>query len=230
MKIHEMSCKESVKFWAEFIGIIAGVVGVIFLIGQYEEMVKATKATLNAVKVSQDQMIITKRQLDDSEAQLRAWLRIETIQIRRVTNSTKLQNYPGKYNVEVSMIIRNFGSTPAIDLAGSGLTITESEEIFEKKYGMTNEIKRWTSGTPIPNPGPGHGGVGIMPQETFTNSYEMGSYNVGDNFYMESWLSYRDIFGHPWIIGEGGTYNFTNDLFSPDFINWGQFRDQNQTN
>jgi hypothetical protein len=216
------------KDYVEIVGILGGLIGVYMLVAQYREMVKATKATFDAVEVSKGQMATMQRQLDDAEAQQRAWLRIEDFRVRRATVSKILPKQPGKYSVEIAMILRNFGSTPAIDLRGSGFTLSESAERFDKTHGFTNDLKRWSGGTPIPTPG--NGGIGIMPQETFTNEYEMGTFDVGDNFYIESWISYRDIFGHPWIIGEGGTYHFTNDSLTTDFLNWGQFRDQNQTN
>jgi len=219
--------KACIKYYLECAGIIAGIVGLIFLIGQYEEMVKATKATLAAVKVSQDQMIITKRQLDDSEAQQRAWLRFEPFQIRRTEIFTNPPN-PARYSLEINMIIRNFGFTPAIDLAVSGQTISSGVESFYREHGLTNQIRKWSGVTPAP--GPSNAGLGIMPQETFTNWNKIGSFEVGDDVYIEDWLSYRDIFGHPWIIGEGGTYHFTNDSFTPEFINSGKTIYQNQTN
>src|ERR1700723_1628467 len=97
--------KEEIKFWFEIAGIIAGIGVLILLWKQYGEMVKATKATLDAVKISQDQTIISKRQLDDSEAQQRAWLRIEKIEVRRMTNYARVVKTPFEnvtnYGVEV---------------------------------------------------------------------------------------------------------------------------------
>ncbi len=220
MKSETKNKLEGVKLIVEIIGIplgiVGGVIGAFMLVAQYKEMVRATNATLDAVKVS-------KAQIDDSEAQQRAWLRIESLNVRRVAT-----NAPGKYSVDVAMVLKNFGVTPAIDLYGSGITIPESIERFNKTRGLTNSLNRWNREPRTSTPG--NGGVGIMPQETFTNKFVMGEFQEGDDFYIESWLSYRDIFRKPWIIGEGGTYHFTNDSFSPDFINYGQFREVNPTN
>jgi hypothetical protein len=62
-----------------------------------------------------------------------------------------------------------------------------------------------------------------MPQATFTNSYEMGDWDIGDGFYWEQWVNYRDIFGKEWIVGEGGVYDFTNNIWTPEGIKWTDF-------
>ena len=221
---------KGIKYWVEVIGIVSGIVGVVAIVAQYKEMVRATNATMKAVEVSQEQMGVMQRQLDDAESQQRAFLKVESFQITRTTNMIGQDAVlPGKYNVDVSMVIKNYGATAAIDLRGSGQTISERAEAFNRKYGVTNWLKKWDVGNSR-NPQPGNGGASIMPQETFTNKWREGEYDLGDNIYKEFWLSYRDIFGHPWVIGEGGTYNFTNDTFTPDFIDWGKYHDQIQTN
>ncbi|SRR6266446_2938544 len=213
-----------------FIAAIAAIATAVIYYFQLREMITATRATLQGIEVGTTQMALMQRQLTDSESQLRALLKVESFQIRRTTNMIgQIAARPGKYNVDVSIVIKNYGATAAIDLAGTGQTISERIEALEKQYGITNGLKRWNPGNSR-KPQPGNGGFSIMPQETFTNKWTEGEYVWGDSFYKEFWLSYRDIFGRPWVIGEGGRYNFTNDIFTPEFIDWGKYHDRTNTN
>jgi hypothetical protein len=220
---HPKSC---IREGFELAGIVFGIIGVIAIVAQYIEMVKATQATLKAVQVSQGQMEVMKRQLDDSEAQQRAWLKIEQFQVKRITNSEHIPF--GKYGVEINMLIKNYGSTPAIDLGGSGMMIGDFIDKFNKRFGITNGFHKWTSGSPTPEPRTGS--VSIMPQETYTNTFQSFAWDMGENVYMENWLSYRDVFGHPWGIGEVGHYDFTNDCWVSEHFFWDQYHQADQTN
>ncbi len=58
---------------------------------------------------------LLKRQIDDVEAQQRAFLTVERVDIHRLTNSTEAAGNPKRYSVNFQMVVRNIGSTAAID-------------------------------------------------------------------------------------------------------------------
>jgi hypothetical protein len=189
---------------------------------------------------AEKQMNIAQRQIDDAEAQQRALLKFGEITTKITTNNS-IQDMP-MYNLTISIPIKNVGYTPAIDLMGSGVGFEENdstkmtEEIL-KKQGITNFFpKRWNrTNTPVPVPyngDPFNGGttVTIQPQDAITNTLGMGGEMRGGDYYSEQWISYKDIFRHSWIIGEGGHYDFTNNVFVLEFIYSQEYRPEDQTN
>jgi hypothetical protein len=199
----------------EFIALITAIPTAIFIGYQWREMVKASKVSEKQLAVMQGQTDVMKRQMDDSEAQQRAWLQIDQFDIKLTTNSIS-PNYPGKYKVQVSFVIKNVGATIATDLHMSGESIDDDAERFDKMYGFTNQLAKWNGGIQVPSPAAD--ATIIMPQQTMTNIHIIGYWNYTNGIYVERWISYRDIFGHADIVGVGGKYDFTNDNFAPQFI------------
>lgn len=217
MQYSDMATNVKVKDILEGLAFVAAIIGAPALVFQSCEMVKATRAareatqaTRDAVVVSQVQMSVAERQLDDAEAQQRAWLKVEEFSIKRATNAPMFP-IPGHYEVEVRTVLKNYGSTPAKDIHLTGFCRNDSTERMDKALGVTKLPQKWRGGTR--NPEPLTGGGAILPQESLTNVAVMASWENGDGFYDEQWVNYRDIFGHAWVIGTGGHYDATNDTF-----------------
>ena len=174
-------------------------------------------ATSESVRISREQMDLAKRQLEDSEAQQRAWLQIQSFEVRRNTNySVNFEEFPEHYSVEISMLVKNVGSTIAKDVVGNGFTMDDETEAFEKRFNITNKfMTKYIGGGRTPSPG--NGGRIILPQETITNFVRQGFWKATNSFYIEQWLSYRDVYGHADMVGAGGRYEVTNDIFTLSF-------------
>jgi hypothetical protein len=54
--------------------------------------------------------------------------------------------------------------------------------------------------------------------ETLTNNQIMSQGMPGESLYIEQWFSYRDIFGHAYVLGEIGRYYVSNDSFLPEML------------
>jgi hypothetical protein len=211
--------KGTVKAVFEFAGIVAifGTLG--GLVFQICELVQSNKIVAKSVQVAQQQALVAQRQLDDSEAQQRAILKIEKFDFTKVgeiiASHGLLSSVIGQIHLAQNVLIKNYGSTAAVDIVGEGQFITGDE--LNKLVGITNSPKRWEAGK-TREPHPRSGGQPIMPQETYTNTADMTVQIIGGSLYIEMWFSYRDIFGKPYVIGEAGTYFASNNNFSSDMI------------
>jgi hypothetical protein len=221
----------------EGIGVVAGFLVLIFLFCQLKTMQAQTAAMTNQTTLMKRQFDEMKRQTDDSEAQQRAILKFDNF-------SFNLEDFYTNYNIKglpknwtivhftlkYFYTFKNVGDTPAVDLSSYGESFPESGFI-NKYFGTNTLLKRWDHFN-IPPPSPNNSKLGtalIMPQETLTNGTQTISeeYVLPENYYVECWLSYRDIFNHSWIIGEGGDFVFSNRTFVPEFIYSGKYRDTN---
>jgi hypothetical protein len=207
---------ERAAFFISLVTAAAVVATAIIYFGQLKEMIKATNATGKAIEVSAGQMSIMQRQLADSEAQQRAMLKIEKFSFRKSTNQPNMTISPDCFTLEQDILIKNYGSTPAMDLSGEGQFIQSGLEEMDKRLGIKSYQHRWSGGERTPRPTRGAGI--ILPQETLTNSGLITSQIVGDSLYIEMWFSYRDIFGRAYVIGEAGNYTLSNDTFFPVMI------------
>ncbi len=162
------SAHARVKFWFEMAGIVAGAVGVVFLILQYHEMAKATKATLDAVKVSQGQLAEMKKARISDE---RAWVAISDIVVGPIEDGFVkfIANY------------KNTGKTPAINTQIKIVSHWDIKEIAAKDSPPSPQV---SAGLTAP------GGTGFSYIKLPVNAFKSAG-----GFYLYGTVWYDDIFG-----------------------------------
>ena len=135
--------KKTTKHWfkdaVEVIGIIFGIVGVFFLILQYREMVRATKATLEAVEVSRKQAATMEHQLNFSE---RAWIGVSSVSVAGYSPQ----------HVGFRFDLKNTGHTPCkVSTVDVEVFITDSTSSKNRSTNMLyrrhDESGMWVSPT-----------------------------------------------------------------------------------
>ncbi|HTR41801.1 MAG TPA: hypothetical protein VMH87_09325 [Pseudomonadales bacterium] len=174
---------------------------------------------------SEKQLEVMQRQIDDSEAQQRAILQFGNFRFKMTNMGT---NFFGHQRVKIvwNYDLRNIGFSPAVDLQGYGESFFEGGEWNKITNGG---LQKWDHDT-IPTPKPYSGKIPtgwVLPQQDLTNGEAsiMSELMPGtEDFYCEMWYSYRDIFWHSWIVGEGGHFTLTNGDFTPEFIYNGEYR------
>jgi hypothetical protein len=158
-------------------------------------------------------METTRKQVLDAEAGQRAWLQIFDIRAERINNSP----YPSWYQLKLAFVVKNYGSTPAID-------INVPNALFNP--GNTNAYKAGGR-----KPMPVTGGPTIMPQDVLTNFMgPIGAAPNGADFRIEQWVDFRDVFSNEWTVGAFGVYSYSNNAFYQTGMFTDQFHHSQGTN
>jgi hypothetical protein len=166
-------------------------------------MATEIQAAATNIDMTRQALDATRKQVNDAESGQRAWLKVAVLATERITNSAYT------FSLKVTWIIKNFGTTPAID-------ITFPMAMFVENSGVNGYV----SGGRIPQPNTG--GPSIMPQETVTNIATTIPLPIGPTFTLQQWVDFRDVFSNAWTVGLFGNYVYTNDIF----IQTGSYTDQ----
>jgi hypothetical protein len=236
--------RENRMFWLEVFGIIGLLIYCIFTGLEWRtfdsERQTMEKEFLAGETNVQRQLAVMQEQIEDARAAQRALLKFGEFTAKIVRKTTN------EFSFTVYEPIKNVGNTPAIDLMGGGMSYWDTDatrkmnESFEKA-GITNSSIKKFDRKHVPSPSPFRGDpftggttITVQPQEMITNSIFTGGTTTDLSgtgyFYVEAWISYKDIFGRPWIIGEGGSFDSTNGTFACEFIYSQEYRDEGQTN
>jgi hypothetical protein len=160
-------------------------------------------------------------EVKDNEAQQRAVLHFRKLYIKQILSTNQItggveDTFVGEFH------IKNEGFTPAEDLQYYITSIFE-----DVKTNDMHGLYKWNGKIPKFKPGDDDMrslSSSLMPQETITNGVptitlliDKDKKQMDMGYYDEMWLTYYDIFGHLWIIGEGGVIYLKSNLFEVDF-------------
>jgi hypothetical protein len=192
-------------FWLELVGILGLVWYCCINQGELKVFREESETMSHEVQV-------TRQQITDAESGQRAWLRIQEIGYARITNSP----YPSWYQVQITWVVKNYGATPAIDMAFPGAVFNENTAFHAYVSGDRN-------------PMPATGGPSLMPQESLTNTVVIGGLPNGQSFQFQQWVDFRDVFQNAWTVGAFGSYSYSNDVVSQTGFYTDQFHHAQST-
>ncbi|MBW8864071.1 MAG: hypothetical protein JF609_03935, partial [Verrucomicrobia bacterium] len=145
----------TIKDIFEIIAVLFAGAGLYYLIVQSHEMQMATK-------VSQGQLEIMKRQMDDAEAQQRGWLKFEWFSVKRITNAPA--GLTSQYLVACE--VKNYGGSAVLDIHPVFKTLPD--EFTNAQQRMNGHFVEIRNNKNPPEPTPEEGGRSLMPQGSTT--------------------------------------------------------------